>query len=60
MDMNKMEHVRIDDLKPPPEVFALRLERRAHLREAIEASMPDVDKAVENTNPMIITSARSA
>jgi uncharacterized protein (DUF1501 family) len=31
-------------------VFALRLERRARLREAIEAAMPDVDKAVENYN----------
>src|SRR5258708_10897196 len=50
MDMNKMEHVRIDDLKLPPEVFALRLERGARLREAIEASMPDIDKAVEKYN----------
>jgi hypothetical protein len=50
MDMNKMDRVRVDDLKLPPEVFALRLERRAKLREAIEASMPDVDKAVEKYN----------
>jgi hypothetical protein len=50
MDMNKMDHVHVDDLKLPPEVFALRLERRAKLREAIEASMPDLDKAVENYN----------
>src|SRR5260221_216563 len=50
MDMNKMDHVHIDDLKLPPEVFALRLERRARLREAIEASMPDIDKAVEKYN----------
>ena len=50
MDMSKMEHIRIDDLKLPPEVFALRLERRARLREAIEAAMPDVDKAVEKYN----------
>src|SRR5258708_10557726 len=50
MDMNKMDHVHVDDLKLPPEVFALRLERRARLREAIEAAMPDVDKAVEKYN----------
>src|SRR5438552_8975921 len=50
MDMNKMDHVRIDDLKLPPEVFALRLERRARLRDAIEQSMPDIEKAVEKYN----------
>jgi hypothetical protein len=50
MDMAKMDHVHVDDLKLPPEVFALRLERRARLREAIEAAMPDVDKAVEKYN----------
>jgi len=50
MDMNKMDRVQVDDLKLPPEVFALRLERRARLREAIEASMPDIDKAVEKYN----------
>jgi hypothetical protein len=50
LDMNKMDHIRIDDLKLPPEVFALRLERRARLREAIEQAMPDIDKAVEKYN----------
>src|SRR5215472_12367584 len=50
MDMNKMDHVHVDDLKLPPEVFALRLERRARLRESIEAAMPDIDKAVEKYN----------
>ncbi len=50
MDMNKMDHIRTDDLKLPPEVFALRLERRAKLREAIEQAMPDIDKAVANYN----------
>jgi hypothetical protein len=47
-DMRKMDHIHVDDLKLPPEVFALRLERRAQLREAIEAATPDVEKAVEN------------
>lgn len=50
MDMNKMDHIQVDDLKLPPEVFALRLKRRAQLRQAIEAAMPDIDKAVENYN----------
>src|SRR6266700_1957785 len=50
MDMNKMEHIKIDDLKLPPEVFALRLQRRARLREAIEQAMPDIEKAVESYN----------
>ncbi len=50
MDMAKMDRIRTDDLKLPPEVFALRLQRRAKLREAIEQSMPDIDKAVANYN----------
>ena len=50
MDMTKMDRVNTDDLKLPPEVFALRLQRRAKLREAIEQAMPDVDKAVANYN----------
>jgi uncharacterized protein (DUF1501 family) len=48
MDMNKMEHIKIDDLEMQPDVFAVRLERRAKLRELIEAQMPAVEKAVEN------------
>ena len=50
MDMNKMDHIRVDDLKLPPEVFPLRLERRAHLRDVVEEAMPDIEKAVENYN----------
>ena len=50
MDMKKMDHIRVDDLKLPPEVFALRLKRRAQLRDAIEEAMPDIDKAVANYN----------
>ncbi len=50
MDMSKMDHIKTDDLKLPPEVFALRLERRARLREAIEQSMPEIEKATENYN----------
>src|SRR5216110_1813421 len=50
MDMKKMDRIKIDDLKLPPEVFALRLERRARLRDAVEQAMPDIDKAVESYN----------
>ncbi len=46
MDMTKMERIKVDDLKLRPEVFASRLERRAKLRQVIDAQMPEVDKAV--------------
>ena len=46
MDMTKMDRIKVDDLKLRPEVFALRLQRRAKLRDAINAGMPDIDKAV--------------
>src|SRR3954454_12396944 len=47
MDMAKMDHVKIDDLKMRPDVFAVRMERRAKLRDMINAQMPAVEKAVE-------------
>ena len=50
LDMGKMERVSVEDLKLPPEVFALRLQRRAELRSVIESAMPDVDKAVAHYN----------
>src|SRR5580765_3451766 len=50
MDMNKMERLKVDDLKLPPEVFSLRLKRRARLREAIEQAMPDIEKAIQEYN----------
>jgi hypothetical protein len=50
MDMEKMSRIKIDDLKLPPEVFALRLQRRARLRESIEQAMPELEKAVESYN----------
>ena len=46
MDMAKMDRIKIDDLQLRPEVFAMRLERRAKLREALNAGMPEIDKAV--------------
>ena len=50
MDMNKMDKIKIDDLKLRPEVFSVRLRRRARLRDLINAGMPEVDKAVESYN----------
>jgi hypothetical protein len=46
MDMTKMDRIKVDDLQLRPEVFALRLERRAKLRDALNAQMPKIDKAV--------------
>jgi len=48
MDMSKMERIKIDDLQLRPDVFALRLQRRASLRKAIDSQMPDIEKAVKN------------
>ncbi len=50
LDMAKMERIRVDDLKLRPEVFASRLQRRAKLRDVINAGMPEVDKAVQEYN----------
>src|SRR3954453_8761049 len=47
MDMNKMDRIKVDDLKMRPDVFALRMQRRAKLRDMINAQMPAVEKAVE-------------
>ncbi len=50
MDMTKMDRIRIDDLRLRPEVFGSRLERRAKLRDAINAQMPQIEKAVADYN----------
>ncbi len=50
MDMNKMDRIKVDDLQLRPEVFSLRLQRRARLRDAINSGMPDIDKAVSDYN----------
>jgi hypothetical protein len=49
MDMAKMDRITIDDLKLRPEITAPRLERRAKLRDTINAGMPTLDKAVSRT-----------
>jgi len=46
MDMRKMSRIRVEDLKLRTDVFAKRLERRARLRELIDGTMPEIDKAV--------------
>ncbi len=47
MDMAKMDRIRVDDLQLRPEVPVGRLQRRAKLRDMINAGMPDIDKAVK-------------
>lgn len=46
MDMEKMSRIKVDDLKLRPEVFSVRLQRRAKLRDALNAGMKEIDKAV--------------
>ncbi|QDU80864.1 hypothetical protein Pla110_26000 [Polystyrenella longa] len=50
MDMSKMTKIKIEDLKLRPDVFSVRLNRRAKLRETINKGMPTIDKAVESHN----------
>jgi uncharacterized protein (DUF1501 family) len=45
MDMNKMERIKIDDLKLRAEVSSVRMERRAKLRDLITEGMPALEKA---------------
>ncbi len=48
MDMNKMSRIKIDDLKLRPEVFSVRLQRRAKLRDLLNQQMPEINRAVES------------
>jgi len=50
MNMAKMDNIKTDDLKMRPDVFELRLRRRARLRDAINDAAPDIDKAVADYN----------
>jgi len=50
MKLDKMDGIKVDDLQLRPDVFSARLRRRANLREAINAQMPLIDKAVEEYN----------
>jgi uncharacterized protein (DUF1501 family) len=46
MELDKMDGIKVDDLQLRPEVFALRLQRRAKLRDALNAGMHQIDNAV--------------
>jgi hypothetical protein len=50
MDMAKLDKIKVDDLQLRPEVFSLRLQRRARLRQAIDAGMPQIEQAVAEHN----------
>jgi uncharacterized protein (DUF1501 family) len=46
MDMEKMDRINVDDLRLRDDVSTWRLERRARLRDLINAGMPALDAAV--------------
>ena len=46
LDNAKMDRVKVDDLMLRAEVASFRLERRAKLRETLDAGMPELDKAI--------------
>jgi len=48
MDMSKMDKIRVDDLQLRADVSTTRLERRAKLRDRINAGMPQLEKAVSS------------
>ena len=50
MDMDKMDNIRIDDLKMRPDMFSVRLQRRARLRELIAKRAAEIEKAVAKEN----------
>jgi len=50
MDMAKLDRIKIDDLKMRPDVFPIRLERRARLRELVTKQMPALEQAVAKEN----------
>src|SRR5579872_2355079 len=49
MDLAKMDRLSIDDLKLRTEISSSRLERRAKLRDVINAGMPALDHAVSKS-----------
>ena len=48
LDMDKMERISIDDLLLRKDVPQARLERRARLRDTVNASLRDLDRAVKS------------
>jgi len=49
MDLAKMDRINVDDLKLRTEISSARLERRARLRDVINAGMPALDQAVSKS-----------
>lgn len=47
MDMDKLQKIRTDDLSLRDEVFDVRLQRRANLRQTLNEQMPVINEAVE-------------
>jgi hypothetical protein len=47
-EMDKIDRITVDDLKLRPEIFAFRLQRRAKLRDAVNATMPEIEEAVSD------------
>lgn len=50
MDMTKMDRISVADLEMRADVYGDRMERRAKLRDVINAGMPEVDRAVKDYN----------
>lgn len=48
LDLGKMDRIKIDDLQLRPDLFSVRLQRRAKLRDAITAQMPTIEAAVKD------------
>lgn len=48
LDMAKMNRIKIEDLQLRPDLFSVRLKRRARLRDAIDAQMPAIEAAVKD------------
>jgi uncharacterized protein (DUF1501 family) len=48
LDMDKMSKIKIDDLQLRPDLFSVRLQRRAKLRELIDDQMPAIEAAVKD------------
>src|SRR5688572_3144461 len=48
LDMGKMDRIKIEDLQLRPDLFSVRLQRRAKLRDAINDQMPTIEAAVKD------------
>jgi len=48
MEMTKMDKINVSDLEMRADVYGGRMQRRAKLLDAINAGMPDIDRAVKD------------